>query len=301
MHDDGSDWARTFLKAVKALRPWKRSGERAPHKPLLLLWALGRVQQGESRLVEFSDAEAPLRKLLTAYGPPRRSLHPEYPFWRLQTDHIWEVVGADGARSRASNTDPPVSELRRHHVRGGFPQPLAEVLAARPALVRRAARELLDRHFPESFHAELLAETNLEVAASARPTSRSRDPRFRDEVMQAYGYRCAVCGFDGALDGHAAALDAAHIRWHCYEGPSIVANGLCLCPLHHRALDLGAIGITPERRIAVSARVHGGDVVQELLLRYHGEPLRKPQPRYLPAGFEFVSWHTERVFRAPSR
>lgn len=303
MRDAAADvQGRTFLAALRGLRSWRRGEERAPHKPLLLLWMLGRVQRGTgARLVPFAEAERPLRELLAAYGPPRRSHHPEYPFWHLQADGIWEVAGADRVRARASDADPPVSELRAQDVRAGFPEPLVEALRARPALVRRAARWLLDAHFPESLHADLLAATGLELGATARPEGQRRDPEFRTEVMRAYEYRCAVCGFDGALDGRVVALEAAHIRWHSHEGPSVVENGLCLCPLHHKALDLGIMGIVGDRRIALSARVHGGDTVRELLLRYHGERLREPQSRYAPPANAFVGWHTRQVFKAPAR
>ena len=47
-------------------------------------------------------------------------------------------------------------------------------------------------------------------------------------------------------------LEAAHVRWHSHGGPSDVANGLCLCPLHHKFLDLGAIGISDTHRVMVS-------------------------------------------------
>ena len=68
---------------------WKRGGERAPHKPLLALYALGRCARREGRLIAYSDVDRDLRNLLLEFGPTRRSYHPEYPFWRLQNDGIW--------------------------------------------------------------------------------------------------------------------------------------------------------------------------------------------------------------------
>ena len=35
---------------------WKRGGERAPHKPLLALYAIGRVLRGEPRLAAYADS-----------------------------------------------------------------------------------------------------------------------------------------------------------------------------------------------------------------------------------------------------
>nr|WP_244301910.1 MULTISPECIES: hypothetical protein [Microbispora] len=38
------DW----VERVAGIKPWKRHGERAPHKPLLLLYALGRLREGQA-------------------------------------------------------------------------------------------------------------------------------------------------------------------------------------------------------------------------------------------------------------
>jgi hypothetical protein len=46
------------------LQTWKRDGERAPHKPLLILLALGRLQRGDDRLMSFVSIEKDLSQLL---------------------------------------------------------------------------------------------------------------------------------------------------------------------------------------------------------------------------------------------
>ena len=78
-------------------------------------------------------------------------------------------------------------------------------------------------------------------------------------------------------------------------------NGLCLCPLHHKAFDLGAIGLTGERRIAVSSRLHGGDAVEGYIGGFHGRELQGPLHRQKPVRVEYQRWHWENVFRAPAR
>ena len=80
------DW----LERVAKLRQWSRSGARAPHKPLLLLYALGRFQQDAEGELRYSAVERELQQLLTEYGPPRRTT-PSYPFHHLVSDGVWEV------------------------------------------------------------------------------------------------------------------------------------------------------------------------------------------------------------------
>jgi putative restriction endonuclease len=73
------------LKRIEQLSVWQRDGVRAPHKPLLIILALSRVTRGCDRLTPFKELEKPLARLLRDYGLPRRSVHPEYPFWSLRS------------------------------------------------------------------------------------------------------------------------------------------------------------------------------------------------------------------------
>ena len=68
-----------FLKKIERINVWQRRGERAPHKPLLLLFALGRVLRMEERLAPYMQIEKRLTDLLKNFGPPRKAWHPEFP------------------------------------------------------------------------------------------------------------------------------------------------------------------------------------------------------------------------------
>lgn len=289
---------RRLLETIPRIGTWHADGVRAPHKPLLLLLALGRLQRNEPRLVPFSEVEGKLRNLLKTHGPPRSSYHPEYPFWWLQTDGLWEVPGGEGLVKRKGHADPKIRELRR--AQGGFTKEIHQVLEAEPDMVRQFGRTLLNEHFPASYHEDLLSAVGLEVAETA-PRRTARDPGFREQVLNAYGYRCAICGLDPLIDGASAALEAAHLHWHSHGGPPRVENGLCLCPLHHKGLDLGAIGISEQRRVMISSRLHGGEALETFFGQYHGQALRGPVHGHPPVHLEFVRWHTQQVFKGPPR
>lgn len=288
--------ASELERRFSSLSVWERRGERAPHKPLLLLYALGRSLRGESRLIPFADVEQPVSRLLVDFGPPRRSVHPEYPFWWLQSDGVWEVRSEGHMENRVGHNSPKKSELIRLNAVGGLTPEVQRLLRRDPALVRKLAHILLDGHFPESVHEDILDATGL---GDLPPTATRRDPAFRERVLVAYEWRCAVCSFDVRLRNASLGLDAAHIKWHQAGGPDRVENGLALCALHHKLFDRGAFTLTSERRVLLSEALHGSDGFHEIL-RWHGSALRPPQnPDWTPLR-EFIEWHRAQVFHALS-
>ncbi len=297
-----------FLRRLDEISIWRRNDERAPHKPLLLLLALGRVQRGMQRLAPYgTEYVEDLKSLLRRFGRPRTVLHPEAPFARLRGDRLWDVVAdkdLDLIRGRGGITH---RQLVDHQAAGGFPAADQRLLLGDPALVEEAAQRLLDSHFPPSLHDDIRDAVGLtrpaEQRASAVASSR-RDPRFRHAVLRAYERRCAVCDFDVRLDDDLVGLDAAHIRWHSAGGPDQVRNGLALCILHHRTFDRGAIGLERAARgyrLVVSDEVNGQSTAYRQLLDCHGKPIRAPQRARQRPNPDFVDWHRNQVFRGTPR
>lgn len=295
--------ASDLLARFARLQIWRRAGERAPHKPLLVLFALGRLLAGHERLTSYREIDDALSRLLREFGPVRRSVHPEYPFWRLQNDGIWEVRSERALRARRGSTDPLRSELLHGNTRGGFIPEIATELRSDPSGAYVIAHAVLDAHFPPSIHDDILAAVGLDepLGTPVIAPRRRRDPRFRMRVLTAYERRCAICGFDVRLGDAQVGLDAAHIQWHQAGGPDTEQNGFALCALHHKLFDRGAFTVSHNHTVELSEHLHGGVGFGELLLRFHGKPILRPQaPGYLPGG-EFLDWHHRQVFQRPAR
>jgi|ERR1044071_2445391 putative restriction endonuclease len=288
------------LRLFDGITVWKKGGERAPHKPLLALLALARCLNSGGRTMRYTEIEPALREMLSAFGPPRQVCHTEYPFWRLQKDHLWTVSANGPLEPRKSNSDPKKSELVKYKAEGGFPPAVFNALKSDPELAREVARRLLEAHFPESMHADILNSVGLPPVDAIGPR-KGRDAEFRTAVIRAYQHQCAICGYDVRLANTDLGVEAAHIKWYQAGGPDVVPNGLCLCVLHHRVFDRGAIGISETGRLLVSEEVHGGSGLEEWLLRFEGKPLRKPQRMDYNPRPEFVGWHLKEVFRTPAR
>jgi putative restriction endonuclease len=306
------------LDAFENIRRAQRAGVFAPHKPLLILLALARVQRGEARLIEFSAIDDLLKLLLTEFGPSSAAKSRHYPFWHLATDGrgaLWELSWPRDLVQRAAGATPSLGELRAHHVKGGFPLEIDEALRHRPGLLQAVASRMLESTFPSTLHADILATLGLdlsgpsEVRDSAPPAvddgsneRRRRDPGFRERVLRAYEYRCCVCGFDLRIGHLPAGLEAAHIQWHHVGGPDIEPNGLSLCALHHKLFDLGVFTVEPaEHRIVFSQRAISGGRSMSGELRFHGQPIHAPQHGDLRPAAEFLAWNTKNVFKTPAR
>lgn len=124
---------------------------------------------------------------------------------------------------------------------------------------------------------------------------------FRERVLWAYEYHCAVCGFDVRIDNLTIGLEAAHIKWNQAGGPDVEDNGIALCTMHHKLLDRGVFRVTEAYRMRVSQRVHGTSGLTEWLLRYHDQPAARPQHYTYDLNPAYLTWHVREVFEGPER
>ena len=296
------------LKAFEHIRVFQRGEQRAVHKPLLILLALARIARGEPRMVRFDEVEGTLRQLLTEFGPSSAPKTPHNPFWHLKTDGLWQLDGPDDFLKRPAAATPNLGELRKLHVSGGFAPDLDTALRKDPALRAQLAHQLLDAHFPDTLHGDILQALGLDLSATTSndgTTTRTvtrRDPSFRERVLRAYEYRCCVCGFDLRIGNVSAGLEAAHIQWFQAKGPDIESNGLALCALHHKVFDLGAFTILPDTySLVFSQHAVAGEASRSMLLGFHGAGIIMPQSKdYYPKA-EFLQWHEGQVFKRPGR
>lgn len=296
------DKRENVLEMLTSFRQHQRNGHRSPHKPLLMLLALGRLATTDSSAVPWSVAEHALADLIAEFGQPTktgRAQSAAYPFTRLRADGVWIL-----------DTDVPmdlVRPLTKGSVTGSLPSPLEAALRANPALIMDAARMLATSNFPDTIVPDVLQAVGFDPQAvlSAEVTldesdhgtaQRRRDPGWRSEVLQAWDRQCAFCGYDGQLMGASIGLDAAHVRWWAFDGPNTLDNGLALCSLHHKLFDIGILGLDPDLRILVSAAFTARTSAGRAIYGLHQQQL-SPRPGTPAPAPAHIDWHTREVFK----
>ncbi|WP_237291399.1 MULTISPECIES: HNH endonuclease [Streptomyces] len=275
-------------------------GSPARHKPLALLWAIGRLTAGQERLAPWEEFEAEVGSLLDEFGGEHDRRTPEYPFWHLRSSGLWEVQGIDD-----SGFKPTVAALRAAKARAGFSSDAAKRL--KRALTRaQAVRRLHSTYFAESGIDKdvLLDRVGLDGYSSAsgrstdapaapgpvarRPATGTRPDRDRslpDQVKILHEDRCQVCGEQlETRDSHYS--EAAHIQGVAspHLGPDVLENLLCLCPNHHKQFDHFGIYIDVDWAVR---HTRSGEQV--------GTLTRIPEHRVDP---EYVEYHRDQCLNS---
>lgn len=299
----------SLIDLFRNISIWKQGDKRAPHKPLLILYLLGRILRGEENSISFNEVDIHVGKLLNDFGPKNKT-QALYPFWYLQNDGFWHL-SIGNPNSTTLGAPPTKGRMQKERVTGSLSSEVYNSLKTNPEITHRIITGILATHFPSTLHEDILQEvgipTNLllnsiaEEAQSYTVSKRKRDPNFREKILRAYEYKCAVCGFDVRMGNTSIGLEAAHIKWHQAGGPDVEYNGLALCSLHHKLFDRGAFTLSDDMIFLVSDNANGTAGFSEWLMNFHGKSLRKPQRTAYTPNNEFTTWHVSEVFRGEAR
>ena len=308
-----------FVTEVQRQPVFRQDGKRAPNKPLTVLFALGLAGRCQ-RVIRYADAEQRLTELLIRFGPPRDNPKPEQAVWRLRDrEHrryrVWYIENQERVGT-VGDDDPRLSDLRAHAA-FGLSDEAYELFAGKPHIARFAAECIADELLPDTEREELLEaiglggedfadatqaqQADLELHLTEREQVLSRRSRryaaFAKKVLAAYAHRCAICSVAPKLGERHFGLEAAHIRWVQADGPDTIPNGLCLCRMHHVALDRGAITFDRQLKLDISPHLTRSDGFDDWIGRYYGTRLQAPSRAEDHPHEQALDWHRSQVFK----
>ena len=87
--------------------------------------------------------------------------------------------------------------------------------------------------------------------------SKIRKRGFRFAIVEAYDYKCALCGMKlNSPDSKTWEVEAVHIVPHRLKGKDDMWNGLALCRLHHWAFDVGWFTLFDDYSVRISSMIN---------------------------------------------
>jgi hypothetical protein len=126
-----------------------------------------------------------------------------------------------------------------------------EILQTKSYEVQKIVKKLIETKKPENY--DPFDKTKKTYRIEKEITLRARG--FRQAVIEAYDFRCAVCGMKvQSPDALSWEVEAAHIVPHSSMGKDDIWNGLSLCHFHHWAFDVGWFSIKDDYKLIISSK-----------------------------------------------
>ncbi len=130
---------------------------------------------------------------------------------------------------------------------------------------------------------------------------------FRHAVIEAYNYRCSVCGLKmSSPDSLSWEVEAAHIVPNRSFGRDDIWNGLAFCRLHHWAFDVGWFTLSQDYTIQVSNKIESLPPDQGRLGKFEviRDLVNRSSKIFLPGRVDIyphpnaIAWHRQYIFNA---
>lgn len=310
------------LNTDKSKSRWdKRTMNRAPHKPLVLLAIMDRFAEGAypTNLIELDDELGELFAIYWALAePPSLRGNIAMPLYHLQSDKFWHLLPREGYEERLKYGGKIHSILKlRETVYGAkLDDDLFELLQQKES--RDTLRTvLINSYFAPELRQKLIRQgkINLEsyfysqdllskakekkVKDSIFPEQEYavRDQGFKRTMRRVYDHRCALCGIRvKTAEGKTAVVGAHIIPWHVSHNDD-PRNGLSLCRLCHWTFDEGLLTINLDYIVQTSPQLNSmGNLSAHLALLNNRSMIRPLDSDFLPAS-ESLSWHMDKMFR----
>lgn len=130
-----------------------------------------------------------------------------------------------------------------------IPKEQKEVLPVKSYEVQKVVNKLIEA--PRQINYHPIEERKTSITITKEVSIRKRG--FRQAVIEAYHFKCAVCGLKiNSPKRTIWEVEAAHIVPHSSKGKDDILNGLSLCHLHHWAFDVGWFSLYDDYTITVS-------------------------------------------------
>ncbi|MBK8685402.1 MAG: HNH endonuclease [Bacteroidetes bacterium] len=314
-----------YLKAFQRLRVDRTHGERAPHKPILLLSVLQLSKEGRlitNRIDLSAELVTMFRSNWNVFVNTNHDCLISYPFYYLKSSGFWKLIPREGflhvdqmgsvmkSFSKLSNAvayaeismdlfnlmrNPSSNEILRFCLLDTFfgknRKPENEIHEIQQKLFEDIEQKIL-MESPEVYRQEVKAylENNQEEEVFLRGSV------FKREIPKIYNNTCCISGMRIDTISNISMIDACHIVPFSESYDDTITNGIALCPNLHRAFDRGLIGIDEDCRVMVSKNFKEEDTRYSIRV-FEGKKIQLPKLKTYYPLMENFEWHKINVFK----
>lgn len=176
-----------------------------------------------------------------------------------------------------------------------------EILPVKSYEVQKIVKKICEQERPENYNP---FEKNRKIVKITQE-AKLRNRAFRQSIIEAYDFKCAVCGMKMYSPNNLQwEVEAAHIVPHSSDGKDDILNGLALCRSHHWAFDVGWFTLEDNFEILASRKIQdlSADFGKMGNYDFMGQLSKKNLTIYLPEKQEIhphpnaIKWHRENIF-----
>lgn len=306
-----------YLKKLTHLNRASKDGEKAPHKPILLISIIESIEAGDigenkieitpELIARFKDNWNRLVK--SNIFQPNFSL----PFFHMKSEGFWHLhtFYSKEILVTSSNSIKSFAQLKDSVEYAYFDDVLYEVLQ-QPKAREEIYQILLAKYFNghETIHKqgglfEILAHQILNDSVSDyKKLIEKADEEevfvrcgvFKKVVPKIYDYSCCISGMRVISGFDVQMVDACHIIPFSFSHDDTITNGISLSPNFHRAFDRGLISLNEEYRVIVSNSFTENDT-NFALKSFEGKRILLPNEKHHLPSIENIKWHNEKIFK----
>jgi hypothetical protein len=183
----------------------------------------------------------------------------------------------------------------------GIPLAKKELFPIKSYEVQKIVNKIREHERPENYNPLETNKKTIRVTQEAKLRNRG----FRQAIIEAYDFSCAVCGMKicspNALQWE---VEAAHIVPRSSNGKDDILNGLALCRLHHWAFDVGWFTLDNNFRVLASGRIQdlSADFGKIWNYDFMGQlskgnlAVSLPREKTIHPHTNAIRWHRENIF-----
>lgn len=230
--------------------------------------------------------------------------------WHRLLFRAADILAKNSLISRPTQTHPLTGRREWMLTERGFEEALnilniptekKDSLPIKSFEVQEVVKKLSGAKRPENYN----PIDNEKKPARVSKESAIRRRGFRQAVIEAYNYRCSMCGFKlSSPDSLAWEVEAAHIVPHGYWGRDDIWNGIALCHLHHWAFDVGWLAIQDNFTIQVSNKIDSMPSDMGLFGSYDflrtfvkkKSKILLPEEKDVQPHYNSLRWHRQNIF-----